>query len=127
MQGSNHVFNNIHNNNINEQNDFMIDNNTIIDNNTWENNINNEQFFRTILAILWYISNDKNKISSYENRFTCAVELTKRITSKIKLQNRIGIEYRNFINTSFAPSVGVLNITLITKIGVTFLLLFNLL
>ncbi len=44
--------------------------------------------------------NDKNKISSYENRFTCAVELTKKITSKIKLQNRIGLEYRNFINTT---------------------------
>ena len=30
-----------------------------------ENNINNEQFFRTILAILWYISNDKNNIRQY--------------------------------------------------------------
>ncbi len=44
--------------------------------------------------------NDKNKISNYENRYTCAVELTKKNTSKIKLQNRIGLEYRNFINTT---------------------------
>jgi len=46
------------------------------------------------------IESDKNKISSYENRYTAAVELNKIITTKIKLQNRTGLEYRNFINTS---------------------------
>ena len=30
-----------------------------------EYNINNEQFFRSVLAILWYISNDKNSIKEY--------------------------------------------------------------
>lgn len=43
---------------------------------------------------------DVNKILNYENRYAVAIELTQKLNSKIKFQNRTGIEFRNFINTS---------------------------
>ena len=43
---------------------------------------------------------DKSKISSYENRYAAAIELSYNRITKLKLQTRTGIEYRNFINNS---------------------------
>ena len=42
---------------------------------------------------------DKTKISSYENRFTVALELNQKLYNKLKFQSRTGIEYRDFKNT----------------------------
>jgi long-subunit fatty acid transport protein len=42
---------------------------------------------------------DKTKISSYENRYTVALELNQKLFDKLKIQNRTGIEYRDFKNT----------------------------
>lgn len=43
---------------------------------------------------------DKTKKSSYENRYAVALEFNQKLTDKLKLQSKTGIEYRDFKNTA---------------------------
>lgn len=43
---------------------------------------------------------DKTKKSSYENRYAVALEFNQKLTDKLKLQSKSGIEYRDFKNTA---------------------------